>query len=1098
VIQVVNRNRAPELPFYSAQYVDEEATLNLDFDDVTTTTDVDADGDAVFYTCEYKYKDAEYVDLTAGEISTIQVLRNLMDTATNENDYNNYYANLIAYTSNFIQSTAEVWYDCTSIFQEPIDGMSFNAASGILSWTPNKNAQHEDRLYKIRITATDGSSSDSQEYSLYVNNINTPVEITEFDDLTTYSLSDVIYTYEDEPIEPIRFNAKINLSAAAGASTTYSCYFDTEEDGIVENVLPCSLIGITFDTDLDRFSYDGSVSSPSEFYEIKLIRSSEEAVYGISELEHIEQIDDDGERVRFTCVYDNLIDGSVTSTSLCSEIGVNLDTNTGLFNFVASEVSSDTDFEFKITISDNFQSFDSTIFAVTVRDKPKLRFEQVAFGDNHTCALSSAGEIYCWGDNSAGQLGVGDTFDRRFPLKIELDVDNPIRFRKIKSHANQNCALSYGGDLYCWGENDSGQLGLGDNANKSLPVKVDLPIGITPDTIVDFALGDDHSCIVNGKGRVYCVGDNTYGQLGVGPTSASNEFSSTNVSFNLFTYKNIYRIEAGDNHTCALSGSGALYCWGRNDQGQIGDGTTTDVDTVSQVDDDVYDFDTGDEHTCYIDDALDVYCFGKNDNGQLGDATATDRSSPTAIFSGASASKIRAGSEHTCYISDDPSVEIECFGEGTEGQLGDGTASSDSQGVSATGTDGISALFVGANSNCILQNSGLLCWGDNENYQFLDGATTDYDSPTSVALDALGYEDDDIVAVHIGSRVCYTHSNGKAYCTNLGLDIDSDLDDEFKLFSPVNESIFKEIYEYVTPAGSSGVASYITYDNRVLSYGGNSDSYWDGSGSGFKAFTDTPTENAFLGDNVAISSEHICYLGNGLTWTCSGNNDNGEFGNFPIGSPPFPAGYNDNSAGGPYKKIVAGVDHTCALNLSGGISCSGLGRAIGQGTGANSIFPLPIDISDFVNLKFINLFAGDGNTCAISDKNELYCFGDLFTDDNVVHVDNPSDTYWRSVEISSTHICAISIKGETYCMGENSEGQLGDGTGSDKTVLQNITSTRGHLDKFKEIGLNADTTCGITVGGELYCWGKNTAEEMGFDKLVEDQSYFTPQKYEKD
>lgn len=1090
IIQVVNRNRAPELPFISAQYVDEGSTINLDFDDVNTTTDVDIDGDSISYTCEYKYQDAVYSNLSAGEISTIQVLRSLVDNATTQEDFDFYYSNLLSYTGSFNVVTDEVWYECTNVLDEPITGMSFIASSGNFTWTPNKNVQHEEKLYKIRITASDGSSSDSQYYSFYVKHINTDVEITDFSDLDTYSVSDVIYTYEDEPIEPIRFNAKINLSVAAGASVSSSCYFDTQKDGIVESVLPCSLVGVSFDTDLDRFDYDGSVNSPADVYEVKLVRNSEEVIYAVNDLEHLEQIDDDGERVTFTCVYDNTIDGSVTSTTSCQEIGVNLDANTGIFNFVASEISSDTDYEFKVIVDDKKQSTDSTIFAVSVKNQEKIRFGEVSFGDNHSCALSLAGEIYCWGNNSVGQLGVGDLFDRRFPYKVEIDTGNSTRFRKIKSHANQNCALSYEGELFCWGENDSGQLGFGDTNNRQQPQKVSLPVGITPSTIVDFALGDDHTCIVNAKGRVYCVGDNAYGQLGGGPSSSRISYQSTNVSFNLYTYKNIYRIEAGDNHTCALSGSGAFYCWGRNDQGQVGDSTTTDVDLVYQVDDDVYGFDTGDEHTCYIDDALDVYCFGKNDNGQLGDNSTTDRSSPTPTFGGFSASKIKAGREHTCYISDDPTVEIECFGEGTSGQLGDGGASSDSQGVSATGTEGISTLFIGSNSNCILQNSGLLCWGDNSNYQFLDGDTTNYDSPAAVSLDSLGYEDNDIVSVNIGSRACYSHSSGKSYCTNLGVDINNNLDDSYKLFSPINENAYKEIYESVTPNASSGVASYITYDNRILSYGGNSDSYWDGSGTGFKSFTANPTENTFMGDSVAISSEHLCYLGNGLAWTCSGDGDLGELGNGGSDA------YNDATAGGAYKKLVAGEDHTCGLNLVGDIYCSGSGRAIGQGAGASATSPLVIDTSDFINLKFINVFAGDENTCAISDKNELYCFGELFTDANVVYVDNPTNVYWRSVEISSTHICAISVDGETYCMGDNSKGQLGDGTGSDKTVLQNITSTSSSLNKFKELGLNGDTTCAVSVGGDLYCWGTNSSEEMGFDKLNENQDYFIPQKYE--
>jgi alpha-tubulin suppressor-like RCC1 family protein len=1092
IIRLINRNRAPELAFMSAQYIDEGVTFNDDFEDASTNSDVDADGDAIFYTCEYKYKDAVYTDLSVGQISTINALRSLVDSATTEEDYELYYANLIAYTSNFTSVTPEVWYDCTSIFQEPIPGMSFNAASGAFTWTPNKNAQHEDKVYKIKITATDGSASDSQIYSFFIQHINTDVEITDFSDIDTYSVSDVIYTYEEIPIEPIRFNAKISLSVAAGASATYFCYFDTEKDGVVESVLPCSLIGVTFDTDLDRFEYDGSVNSPASVYEVKLIRGTEEAIYSVTDLEHLQEIDDDGERVNFTCVYDTTIDGSVNSTSSCSDVGGNINGNTGVFDFVANEVSADTDYEFKISVSDKGQSTSETIFAVTVRDKPKLRLQDMTFGEDHTCGLSMAGEAYCWGDNDLGQLGVGDNFNRRFPLKIEFDSDNPIRFRKIKSHSDHTCALSYAGELYCWGDNSNGELGLGDSLSRNTPTKVELPTGITPKTITDFAVGDNHTCIVNAKGRVYCVGDNTYGQLGIGPTASTDEYSHLNISFNLFTYKNIYRIEAGSNHTCALSGSGALYCWGRNDQGQIGDTTTTDNDTPYQVDDDVFDFDLGSEHSCYIDDSLSPFCFGQNDDGQLGNGNNTDQSSPAAAGGGASAIKIRAGKAHTCMVSEQSGLDILCFGEGTQGQLGDGALTSDNTGVDATNTDSISSLFVGENSNCIFLNNGLRCWGDNEDYQFLDATTTDYDSPTDVNLDSLGYEDDDIVSVNLGSRACYTRADGVGYCTQLGIDISSSLDDGYKVFKPINENFYKEIYEFLTPGGSTGVASYITYDNRLLSYGGNSESYWSGAGSGFKSFVDAPVENTFLLDSVSTSSNHVCYLSDLLRWTCSGDGSSDQLGNSGAGD-----AYNYINPTRSYKKIVTGKDHTCALDLVGDIYCSGTGREVGQGASGNEDSPTLIDTSAFVNLKFINIFAGDDNTCAISDRNDLYCFGEFFTDETVEHLSAPSNTYWRTVELSSGHICAISVAGETYCMGENSEGQLGDGTGSNKSVLQRITQNLSSLNKFKELGINNDTSCGVTVGGELYCWGKNTASDMGFENLTEDAFYYQPQKYQE-
>jgi len=1094
-IKLVNKNRAPELAFLEPKYIDELATLNLDFNELNTATDIDLDGDTVFYTCEYKSQEAQYSNLTTGQISTIQALRSLVDSATTQEDYDTFYSNLISYISNFTVVIPEVWLDCTNIFQDPIKGMNFNASSGALSWTPNKNEQHKDRVYKIRITATDGEDSSSQIYSMNVIHQNTPVEIKDFSDMNTYTVNGEYYTYEGVAIEDLRFSSSINLSVAAGASASYSCFFDTTIDNSVSSVLPCSMIGITFDLDMDRFEYDGSVNSPADAYEIKLIRSSEEVIFQISELEAIEYIDEDGEPLTFRCVYDTLIDGSVSSTNNCNEVGFNINSNTGRASFTPSQVNGDVEYEFMVSVDDNNQSTSSTLFGVHVKDKSKVHFDEVTFGEDHTCALSKVGEIYCWGDNDLGQLGVGDNINRKSPLKISFDSENSIRFRKIKSQLNHTCALTFQGELYCWGENTNGQLGVNNTNNSNVPLKMEMATSVLPKEIVDFSVGAKHTCVVNSLGRVYCVGDNSYGQLGLGAVANRTKLGSSPTSFNLYPFRNIYRIESGDFHTCALAGSGAFFCWGRNDQGQIGDGSNTDYDLVYKVTFNTYDFSLGANHTCYIDENLQPQCFGDNANGQLGIGNTTDQNTPTATGAGTfPAVKIRAGREHTCIIPEQTSDEVVCFGIGDNGQLGDGSSTSDDSGVQAIGTEGLFDLFVGENSSCVNQNTGLLCWGDNENYQFLDGTTSDYDSPQVVSLDSLGYYDEAIYKVSLGSRACYTKVSGEAYCTGLGFDINTAFDTSYRLFPPINHSYFEEIFDYLTPGSSSGVASYVTRDNQFHSYGGNSESFWSAAGTGFTSFFTTPiVSNSFRGDSIAQSSEHVCYLGDSSQNVCSGENSNDEHGNVAT---PMTNTYNNNLGGPVSKKVVVGKDHSCFLDVVGKIHCTGVGRAVGL-DGIAAVTPTEIDTSDYVNLRFIDVFAGDDMTCGISDRHELYCFGEMYPDEPVAKLSTPSSTYYRDVSISEGHACAISTHGETYCWGDNSSGQLGDGSLVDRSVPFKISNGSSSLNKFKDISVNGNTSCGVTVGGELYCWGENSVL-MNFNNLTSGSIYSIPMLYSED
>ncbi len=350
-------------------------------------------------------------------------------------------------------------------------------------------------------------------------------------------------------------------------------------------------------------------------------------------------------------------------------------------------------------------------------------------------ALTNVRSAYAWGSNASGQLGDGTTTNRTSPVPVGLP--SGVTATAVSGGDSHSLAVTSTGAVYAWGRNSSGQLGDGSITDRTSAVLVGLPAGVTATAV---SAGGNHSLALTSTGAVYAWGDNAFGQLG----DASTTQRTSPVLVGLPAGVTATAVSAGANHSLVVTSTGAVYAWGFNGSGQLGDASTTNRTspvpvglpggvTATAVS-------AGSSHSLVVTSTGAVYAWGLNTNGQLGDGSTTQRTSPVLVGlpAGVTATAVSAGAGfHSLALTSTGAVYT--WGANGNGQLGDGTTTQRISPVLVNLPAGVTATAVSAGNShslALTSTGAVYAWGLNGNGQLGDGTTTQRTSPVLVNLPA--------------------------------------------------------------------------------------------------------------------------------------------------------------------------------------------------------------------------------------------------------------------------------------------------------------------------------------------------------------------------
>lgn len=578
-----------------------------------------------------------------------------------------------------------------------------------------------------------------------------------------------------------------------------------------------------------------------------------------------------------------------------------------------------------------------------------------------------------------------------------------------------------------------------------------LQLGESSPEPLQIVAGGTHTCAVTESGGVVCWGANSLGQLGDGTTGTERD-ATPGVAIGLRT--GVRSVSLAWGRTCAQTEYGRVYCWG----GSLYPSAVPKL--VPGLGDDIIQVVTGEHHSCALSSTGEVFCWGLNHYGQLGDGTVVNSETPvTAIQTGASQLAIYGYT--TCAVL--KNGEVTCWGSSARGQLGNGVVPPNPDYhalvpvnvVLQNGSKlaGASQVGLGITFGCALVGGNVYCWGTDRFGQLGDGTSNLGAQPYATPVKASS-------GVGVLDGVDQISVGAESTCVHL-------TDGQLKCWG---QNFFGQIGNgtILPNASDGGVALPAVVKNLA------------GTGP-------------FVGANsVSVGDNHACAFTDweaARPFYCWGSNNFYELGSGSLGYdsqslPVAVVSLSDLPLGGfaPMQQIAAGGAHTCALTNGDGLQCWGDNSRgqLGNGTEQDSDFLIQV-VGSFNDLNALEL--GAEFSCVVNFWGGVECWGanEQGQLGNGTNQDSslPTLVMLGSAQVlklaaGDRHVCGVTAAGGVLCWGDNSNGQLGDGTTEDRN-LPVVTIPTG----VRNIAAGGSTTCVLMDTGQVKCWGLGDKGQLG-------------------
>ncbi|MCH2109848.1 MAG: hypothetical protein MK135_10990 [Polyangiaceae bacterium] len=691
---------------------------------------------------------------------------------------------------------------------------------------------------------------------------------------------------------------------------------------------------------------------------------------------------------------------------------------------------------------------------------------KVVLSDTSACSLDTQGKIRCWGVGLQGELG--NSFQTS-ETELQLESTNST-WIDLTASSDDYCAVRDDNTVHCWGYPFDEEV-LGTEVTAS-----PLPLQSQPATpTYKISTSDEVHCSLAEDGSASCWGDNSEGQVGVGTTFGEFNQPRSVVGNIKFT-----QLSVGDSATCGISLDRRLFCWGDNDDGQLGNPTLgqEEVGTPRQVGaSQDWEYITGSSQNrafCGIKSDRSLWCWGSNDGGMLGlnsPVGSVDR--PTEVAAGTAWATVKLGAQHACGIQDDGSAW--CWGSTLSGKTGVGPTEQESLGEPTQVGTSLNWVDLTMNSSTtlLINSSGAVYgFGENADGQLRQGSPW---NDGYLEADVLPEEFNQLQLESQDSIYCGLTSESRVRCWGNYSGSASFLVD------PRLQSLPRNIETPAFEQFAVGRDSICGLTNQGKVFCGGTD-YEGALGQGVDRNEDLPftEESSKAGDWIAIASNGrstTCGLRQNLAGTettlwCWGDGSSGLLGNGGEESSNSPQ--QEATGSTDWAAISAGTYHICGLKTDGKAWCFGDNSLGALGRSGDATTPA----AEASATNWSQLAAGSRSTCAIrSSDQSLWCWGsnengqlgtgtrDFNSHSSPTQIG--SATNWSTVKSTGTHSCALNALSELWCWGESDFGQLGQVVDLSAPTKLSVNEDRD----WTNFWVRSNNTFAKDSNGTITVWG---------------------------